>query len=517
LTLLALLCAAAFAQQKGTFTDTRDKKKYKTVKIGKQTWMAENMNYVDKNDTDVDSKCYDNKPANCAKYGRLYNWETAMVACPKGWHLPTRAELDSLEAFVIDKDTAENKHETAENKLKAKSGWDKNGDNSGNGTDKFGFSALPGGRGSFNGDFALAGKGGRWWVTSELEGYYRRMNSNFENIPWRSTSGSYLFSVRCLQGELNLEEFSMETKSIIASIPANKKARTEAAAKAKADSLAKAKVEAEVAAKAKADSLAKAKAEAAIKAKSDKYIKTNGGTFIDSRDKRTYKTIKIGTQVWMAENLDYADKDSKCHGDCTKYGRLYNWATAINICPADWHLPTKDEWTTLINATGKESSAGKYLKSISGWNSTDSTGNGTDEYGFTALPGGTYIGTSIRGVENGGNWWSSTEHDANKANRITLVYYESKVTIDGLNTPKTDFYSVRCLKGKGEPIKVTQPPAPQPAPQQPAAKPAAQPQPQPKQQVATENCNVTFPKKACVSVPKNSCKLMGGKVVDKCP
>ena len=122
----------------GVFTDSRDGKKYKTVKIGSQMWMAENLNY-----NASDSKCYDNNPDNCAKYGSLYNWNTAKTACPKGWHLPSKAELEKLTSAV---------------KLKAKSGWNSNG----NGTDNFGFSALPGGYGLSGGLFSNVGYIGNW-------------------------------------------------------------------------------------------------------------------------------------------------------------------------------------------------------------------------------------------------------------------------------------------------------------------------------------------------------------------
>jgi uncharacterized protein (TIGR02145 family) len=92
----ALFCVAC-EQQKDTFTDTRNGKVYKTVKIGEQVWLAQNLNY------DVNgSKCYENELANCDKYGRLYNWEMAMKSCPSGWHLPSKAEWEALTEAVLD-------------------------------------------------------------------------------------------------------------------------------------------------------------------------------------------------------------------------------------------------------------------------------------------------------------------------------------------------------------------------------------------------------------------------------
>jgi hypothetical protein len=104
---------------------------------------------------------------------------------------------------------------------------------------------------------------------------------------------------------------------------------------------------------------------------------------------KTYKTVVIGTQNWMAENLNYNVSGSHCYdnleSNCNKYGRLYDWATAKTVCPAGWHLPSGTEWATLINYVGGSNIAGKKLKATSGWNNG---GNGQNTYGFSALPGG---------------------------------------------------------------------------------------------------------------------------------
>jgi len=122
LVLFALLYATSCEQNSDSFTDSRDGKKYKAVKMGDQIWMAENLNFEAK-----ESKCYDNKPANCEKYGRLYEWETAKTACPKGWHLPVNDEWETLSNYLGGKKLPEvcecSKEYEKMGKLKEKDGF----------------------------------------------------------------------------------------------------------------------------------------------------------------------------------------------------------------------------------------------------------------------------------------------------------------------------------------------------------------------------------------------------------
>ena len=162
------------------FCDSRDNKTYKHIKIGEKVWMAENLNYEAKN-----SLCYDNKPANCAKYGRLYDWNTAAKVCPRGWHLPSGKEWDALATADV-----------AGKKLKAKKGW--NSFPKISGTDALGFSALPGGYSQKN-KFLDAGKEGKWWEASK-KGDLRSLKYNSDKGTQdsnRSKFGSH--SVRCVR------------------------------------------------------------------------------------------------------------------------------------------------------------------------------------------------------------------------------------------------------------------------------------------------------------------------------
>jgi uncharacterized protein (TIGR02145 family) len=173
---------------------------------------------------------------------------------------------------------------------------------------------------------------------------------------------------------------------------------------------------------------------------------TSGNELTDARDSKKYKSVKIGSQTWMAENLNYEASGSKCYdnnsGNCAKYGRLYDWNTAKKVCPAGWHLPTEAEWEEMNNAVGGSSVAGTKLKAKSGWNKG---GNGTDEYGFSALPGG--FGNPVGfffNVGDLGDWWSATEYNSDFAYYRGMDYYNSKVYRDGID--KFGLFSVRCVK-----------------------------------------------------------------------
>lgn len=179
-------------------------------------------------------------------------------------------------------------------------------------------------------------------------------------------------------------------------------------------------------------------------------------SFTDSRDGKSYDVVQIGSQTWMAENLDYESDGSACpEGDnrnCEKYGRLYTWEAAQNICPEGWLLPDSLDFAKLVVQAGGPSQAGDALKAIDGW---FKKGNGSDAFGFKALPAG-YRGAVYEGEDSalaegaydgiGGYayFWSATETSDGLAYYL-LLDFSSKAA--GLNAfGKGDFRSVRCIK-----------------------------------------------------------------------
>ena len=202
----------------------------------------------------------------------------------------------------------------------------------------------------------------------------------------------------------------------------------------------------------------------------------------DERDGQTYKTVKIGSQWWMAENLNYDDSTvtpslsarSWCRDEvdkgCEVAGRLYTWAAAIDsvklandadnpqdcgngrecgltgkvqgICPSGWHLPSYDEWNALFTAVGGQPNAGKVLKSQTGWYSN---GNGTDAFGFSALPAGYRNNNGYFDLDGySAYFWSASENYSSYACSMYLYYSREDASLR--NYYKYYGFSVRCLK-----------------------------------------------------------------------
>ena len=471
----------------GTLTDDRDGQTYKTVKIGEQWWMAENLNY----ETAAGSYCYGGEKDNCQKYGRLYTWATAVGksdgdcgygnscnlgnvkvrgVCPEGWHLPDTTEWNALFDAVGGKTTAGKM-------LKSTEGWNDYYESTWNGSDAYSFSALPAGYRYYGGSFDLEGSNAHFWSSTgkfsklayDVNLYYSRDDAYLSD-----DAEDYGFSVRCLKDygpdsekmSSNDKSSSSEKNSSSSSVvPTNSSSSSEVPT-----------------------------VSVASPCKTETEDNCEYGTLTDDRDGQTYKTVKIGEQWWMAENLNYAytdvpfkykgyssytytsDSTSWCYNNdaanCAKYGRLYTWAAAMDsvgtwstngmgcgyymecsptnpvrgICPEGWHLPDETEWRALVDAVGGKTTAGKMLKSTEGWNDYFGTsGNGSDIYSFSALPAG-YRNNHEGRYSYEGNltfFWGSTVRDYS-AYIMRLDY-----NLDSANLgygSKYNGFSVRCLK-----------------------------------------------------------------------
>jgi len=404
---------------------------FKKVDIGTQTWMAENLNCNIKG-----SKCYNNQESNCDIYGRLYDWTTAMnlpescnssscysqVNANRKGICPTGWHIPSRADWnTLTTYVEENKgcSDCAAKLLKANNGWS----NSRNGLDAYGFTALPGGVGYSDGRFDIVGKYGRWWDSTEDGGYlahYFDIYYDYDEI-WSigfAINKNYLFSVRCLQDNSSSSTSSSSSVVLECSL--------------------------------------------------------NGSP------------VKIGEQVWMSENLNCNVSGSKCYdndpANCDKYGRLYNWAIAMNlpescndgycssqiklkhqgICPSGWHIPNNADWNALIKfiepGCSNYSSCGgaNKLKSTSLWEPysspyyTSNTNKDSDKYGFSALPGGTADSDGGGyGIGEEGWWWSANDSDdaeGHLAKFRSMSYRDDNVYGDGSNTSKSNWLSVRCLQ-----------------------------------------------------------------------
>lgn len=197
------------------------------------------------------------------------------------------------------------------------------------------------------------------------------------------------------------------------------------------------------------------------------------GTFTDGRNGRTYKTVIMPDgKIWMAENLNYQTDSSWCYekrsrrldtSDCDKYGKLYNWDNAMWACPRGWHLPSYREWAGLLKAVGSKRQvdengdtiwvgAGNKLKAATDWKKSDcdeENCDATDDYGFSALPGGERYLDDFDDAGEDGDWWAAAETYDDDAYHMKMTYNHGYVREynDGfLRGRQSSGYSVRCVQ-----------------------------------------------------------------------
>lgn len=429
----------------GTLTDERDGNQYRTIQIGSQNWMAENLRYAYFDNDSV--SCKDGTKSSCDSLGRFYSWAEAMDTlssgcgddmllictrgkyavpkhfrgvCPEGWRIPTEEDWNALIDYAGGADSAGIKlmHR----------GWF-------GGVDSFGFDALPTGLPThevYNKNYGSESQAYFWAIsesdTRDDKGMLHLSNEG-ANL-WLDYFAFRRLSVRCIEGGLNMPNRSYKTEY-------------------------------------------------------------DDSVLVDKRDGQTYRVVAIGNEVWMAENLNYEYNDgvqSVCHKedslDCQTYGRLYTWAGAMaldeekygfrgsagvlayphqGVCPDGWHIPGVDEFRKLLEAVGGFTSdanglymSGEALKSTSGWYMDGE--NGTDLVGFSALPAGV---TSFKfkddsfsrvyGYKTG--FWSNLERPIGEG--AYYAYYLLLTSFEDVNQQKKDRFedsgkdllmSVRCVK-----------------------------------------------------------------------
>lgn len=407
---------------KGEFVDERDGQVYKTVTVGSKTWMAENLKYESDGSDYPKSTKDGNFYPNYTNYGRFYTWSSAMLSCPNGWHLPSILEWDMLKRFASCGYSLSCFTLNSEGKaLKSIIGW-----NSGNRTDAIGFTALPAGTMGMDGERTLYdGETAYFWTSNEtdktISALSVRLNYSDSSMTIPLNKENRI-SVRCLQDD----EIIVQSSSAVKSSSSIKISSSSITAQS-------------------SNSVKSSSSNVVDPSSSSMVNDPTVGTFVDSRDGQTYRTVTIGAQTWMAENLNYNRAHDYCFDmqekNCVKYGRLYTWSSANLSCPNGWHLPSKVEWEDLCNFVGGKSSAGKELKSTSGcWNNI----RGTDAFGFSALPAGRKDDTWGYCNEcKGAFFWTSTSI-SDKCYVAELADLYNDVFFD-----KFESYfeaSVRCIK-----------------------------------------------------------------------
>lgn len=477
------------------FVDERDGNIYKTVTLGTQVWMAENLRYLPEVATtsmfsegvpyyyvygyeDIDVSVA-KTTENYSKYGVLYNWNSAMNGasssdadpsgvqgvCPNGWHLPSSAEWRRLETY------------TAAQLAGGADLWDLtyNGgiyndliNNPEFGTS--GFNALPGG--SLNTEshtYSLLGAIAEFWTATSYNGgsYSCSIGESFDAAV--ESNREFGFSIRCIRDSISETDYmyiidSLQNVIDLQTAQIEQQTSTIEQQSNQLDTL-----------------------QNIIAQQMQKYTETIMGLgigFKDDRDDNVYAMVTIGEQTWMAENLRYLPSvvgsetssqtapyyyvygyegtdtaEAKSTYNYMTYGVYYNWPAAMNgenasdtdpsgvqgICPNGWHLPSSAEWRQLDEALEGENHGAMIAGNASLWaESVYVNGDvpGFGETGFMALPGGmvsSYYGGSIRmGLD--AEFWTSEEGTA------FSVGYNSTAIASSSTESTNQGFNIRCVR-----------------------------------------------------------------------
>ena len=393
--------------------DERDGQKYKYMPIGGHFWMAENLKYESDS-----SSCYKDSANYCETYGRYYPYSEIDSVCPKGWRIPVKADFDTLMLHTGQDSVRSTLYYKSNIKLMSVTGWQTDV-----GEDEFGFSAYPYGESDGGAGYRAA-----YWTKSGVYG-----------------GSVYIFQILAGNGQVPHIDFSPEPTEFRSGQQRKRSIRCISDSTYPISS-----------------------SSVPFSSSSIQY-----STLTDERDNQTYKTVVIGNQEWMAENLNFETDSSWCYDtipeNCEKYGRLYQWHAVVDrsyaacgmrhectveepaqgICPSGWHVPSAAEWDTLVAYTGmrtggKEGS-GRTLKSEEDW-----TGwTGLNRLGFNALPAGSrdYSMHEFYDLHESTAFWTST---AEKYGMSAQHYVFSNTSHDvlGWGAYKDSGFSLRCVKNK---------------------------------------------------------------------
>jgi uncharacterized protein (TIGR02145 family) len=534
-----------------------DDRNYKTVKIGEQVWMAENLAYLpsvsqlqagsetvphyyvyDYDGTDTEAA---RQNPNYQTYGVLYNWTAALTACPEGWHLPSNDEWNELEMTLgmtpamIDRTFWRGTNQAE--KLKNNSGWDREG----NGTNEVGFCGLPGGV-RYPDQFMGVGLGTYWWSSTEYNSSiaWERSITFDRGAIWRNGGVKLAgFSVRCVKNDnrpsvntmIPTEITTTSAKSggeisVINGVQILEKGLVWGKSELPTISQYEGKILDDSAGNTFISILDGLSPGTVYYLRA--YVVYDGGVvygnqqgfatsviftpitygqLTDNRggETKVYKTVKIGDQTWMVENLAYlpsvsppsegSDTDpyyyvydyqgtdtaaAKQHANYKTYGVLYNWPAAMagaasssnnpsqvqGVCPEGWHLPSDEEWSQLQsyliyngynfdrsasgNKIGKSLAATTHWETISSISTIGAIGNNlsaNNRSGFSALPGGhRYHGVKgFLGIGYLGAWWNSTLINSSIPWYRQMVYSNVGVYRTD-DASKSNGLSVRCVQ-----------------------------------------------------------------------